>query len=55
MQPLANVLQIRCSYKFPNVHKKISVLESLFNKVTLEARIVGGAGIIGGIGHCNNY
>ena len=26
--------QNRCSYKFPNIHKKISVLEFLFNKVT---------------------
>ena len=32
-QPFANVLQNRCSYKFPDIHKKISVLESLFNKV----------------------
>ena len=34
MQPFANVLQSRCFYKFPDIHKKISVLESLFNKVT---------------------
>ena len=34
MQPFTNVLQNRSSYKFPNIHKKISVLESLFNKVT---------------------
>ena len=27
-------LQNSCYYKFPNIHKKISVLESLFNKVT---------------------
>ena len=33
-QPFANVLQNRCSYKFPNIHKKISVLETIFNKVT---------------------
>ena len=32
--PFTNVLQNRCSYKFPDIHKKISVLESLFNKVT---------------------
>ena len=32
-QPFANVLQNRCSYKFPNIHKKISVLKSLFNTV----------------------
>ena len=25
------VLQNRCSYKFPNIHQKISVLKSLFN------------------------
>ena len=34
MQQFANVLQNRSSYKFPDIHKKISVLESLFNKVT---------------------
>ena len=34
MQPLANVIQNRYYYKFPDIHKKISVLESLFNKVT---------------------
>ena len=34
MQPFANVLQNRSSYKFLDIHKKISVLESLFNKVT---------------------
>ena len=34
MQPFANVIQNRCYYKFPDIHKKISVLESLFNKVT---------------------
>ena len=34
MQPFANVLQNRSSYKFPDIRKKISVLESLFNKVT---------------------
>ena len=28
-----NVLQNRCSYKFPNIHKKIYVLKSLFNTV----------------------
>ena len=27
------VLQNRCSYKFPNIHKKTSVLKSLFNTV----------------------
>ena len=30
----ANVLQNRRYYKFPDIHKKISVFESLFNKVT---------------------
>ena len=35
MQPFANVLQQnRCSYKFSDIHKKMSVLESLFSKVT---------------------
>ena len=34
MQPFANFFQNRCSYKFPEIHKKISVLESLFNKAT---------------------
>ena len=34
IKPFANVLQNRCSYEFPNIHKKISALESLFNKVT---------------------
>ena len=34
MQPFANVLQSICYYKFPDIYKKISVLESLFNKVT---------------------
>ena len=34
MQPFANVLQNRSSYKFPDIRKKITVLESLFNKVT---------------------
>ena len=34
MQPFANILQNRCYYKFSDIHKKISVLESLFNKVT---------------------
>ena len=34
MQPFANVLQNSCSYKFPDIHKNMSVLESLFNKVT---------------------
>ena len=33
-QPFANVLQNRSSYKFLVIRKKISVLESLFNKVT---------------------
>ena len=32
-QPFANVLQNRCSYKFPDIHKKISVLKSLVNTV----------------------
>ena len=30
--PYADVLQNRYSQKFPNIHKKTSVLESLFNK-----------------------
>ena len=34
MQPFANVLQNKCSNKFFDIHKKISVLQSLFNKVT---------------------
>ena len=34
MQPFANVLQNRFSYEFFRIRKKISVLESLFNKVT---------------------
>ena len=34
MQLFANVLQNRCFYKFPDIHKKIYVLEALFNKVT---------------------
>ena len=29
-----SVLQNRCSYKFRNIHRKTSVLESLFNKVS---------------------
>ena len=33
MQPFANVLENRCNYKLPDIHKKISVFESLFNKV----------------------
>ena len=34
MQSFANILQNKSSYKFPDFRKKISVLESLFNKVT---------------------
>ena len=34
MQPFANILQNKTFYKFPNIRKKISVLDSLFNKVT---------------------
>ena len=34
MQPFANVLQNRSSYKFHDTCKRISVLESLFDKVT---------------------
>ena len=34
MQPFVHVLQNRSSYQFPDIHKKISVLESLFNKFT---------------------
>ena len=33
MQSFLNVLQNRCYYKFPDIHQKIFVLESLFNKV----------------------
>ena len=33
LQWLLLVLQNRCSYKFPNIHQKISVLKSLFNTV----------------------
>ena len=32
-QPLADVLQNRCSEKFRNIHSKASVLESLNEKV----------------------
>ena len=32
-QPFANVLQNRCSYKFPEIHEKMSMLKSLFNTV----------------------
>ena len=34
MQAFANVLQNRSSYKFPDIDKKISVLESLIKKET---------------------
>ena len=34
MQLFANVLQNKCYYKFPDILKKKSVLESQFNKVT---------------------
>ena len=34
MQLLINVLQNRYYYKFPKIHKKISVLEPLFVEVT---------------------
>ena len=34
MQPFADVLQNLCFYKFPEIYKKISVLESLCNKAT---------------------
>ena len=34
MQPFANFLQNRCYHKFPDIHKEMSLLESLFNKVT---------------------
>ena len=34
MQSFTNVLQNRYSYKFLDICKKMSVLESLFNKVT---------------------
>ena len=30
---LADVLQNKCSWKFCNIHRKIPVLESLFNKI----------------------
>ena len=32
-QPFANVFQNSCSYKFCNIHRKITVLQSLFDKV----------------------
>ena len=32
-QTLSDALQNNCSWKFRNIHRKISVLESLFNKV----------------------
>ena len=32
-QPLAAVLQNRCPCKFCKIHRKLSVLESLFSKV----------------------
>ena len=35
MQPFANVLQNRSSYKFHDIRKKVSLLEPFFNKVTL--------------------
>ena len=34
-QPFSEVLQNRCSLKFGNIHRKIPVLESLFNRVVL--------------------
>ena len=34
MQPFANVLQNRSCYKFPDIRKKMPVLEPLFSKVT---------------------
>ena len=34
MQPFANVLQNWCFYKFLEIYKKMSVLESLCNKAT---------------------
>ena len=32
-QPFSDILQKRCSGKFHNIHRKTTVLESLFNKV----------------------
>ena len=32
-QPFTDVLQNRCSYKFPDIQKKIPALKSLFHKV----------------------
>ena len=32
-QPFPNVLQNRCTCKFPDIHKKMYVLKSLFNTV----------------------
>ena len=32
-QSFTDVLQNRCSYKFPDIQKKIPALKSLFNKV----------------------
>ena len=37
--PFANVLQNRYSYKFPDIHKKISVLESLVIKKETPAEV----------------
>ena len=34
MQPFTNVLQNMSFYKRPDINKKMSVLESLFNRVT---------------------
>ena len=31
--PFVNIFQNRCSYKFPDIHQKISVLKPLFNTV----------------------
>ena len=35
-----DVLQNKCSKKFPKFHRKISVLESLFNKVPCLATLL---------------
>ena len=38
-QPLAHVLQNRCSWKFCKIHRKIPILESLFNKAARLKRL----------------
>ena len=33
----------------------LNYVENIIYIYTLESRIIGGFGIIGGVGHCNNY